>query len=278
MPDFATEVLAFLNHHAPTYLDTPLGLDTRFLVVEVKSLVVHVIPLHLPLDPQLRPRLSAELNQQNLRLVHLSEAEWRAKPAIVQSRLRALLGISARIPARLTQVRRIDKPTLDGFLQDNHLQATTNAKVKYGLFLPAQYFRILDFLPKQSELLVAVASFSGAKNIVRNTTTYRSYELIRFANLLNCTVVGGLDKLIKAFTKEILPDDLMTYADRDWSDGGSYHKLGFELLSATPPQAFWVNPVTFEKHTSEQRNDKSVPGDWIKVYNTGNWKFLKKMK
>ena len=278
MPDFTTEVLAFLNQYAPTSIDTDADLDARFLLVSGKQLVVHPVPLRFDLDPQLRPRLSAALSEQNLRLVHLSEADWRGKPTIVQSRLRALLGISTRIPARLTQVRRIDKPTLDKFLRDNHLQSTTTAKVKYGLFLPAQYFRILDFLPTQPELLVAVASFSGAKNIVRGAATYRSYELIRFANLLDFTVVGGLDKLLKAFTKGIAPDDLMTYADRDWSGGSSYQKLGFELLSATPPQAFWVNPETFEKHPAERQDDKPIPGNWIKTYNTGNWKFLKKLK
>lgn len=226
---------------------------------------------------------------EGIKVIHLWEDVWHSKRPIVQSRLQAALGQSQRIPARLTQVRRIDKPTLDNFLEKNHLQVTTTAKYKYGLFLPKKYERILkedhllthsliDSFAHLEETLVAVASFSGGKNILRTGFSARSFELIRFANVLNCTVVGGLDKLIKAFIKELSPDDIMTYADRDWSDGYSYQRLGFERLAATLPQMFWVNPETYERYYAERLKMEDISGDWIKVFNSGNWKFLKQLK
>ena len=241
-------------------------------------------------------------------MVHLWEDVWRRNPEIVQSRLLASLGHSQRVPARLTQARRIDKATLDAFLNANHLQGSTNAKLKYGLFLPEKHFAKIKplyltnqqskiILLQQSpitnyqssitqsqitqsqitnlkpEILVAVASFSGLKTYWRNEKPCRSAELIRVCNLLNCTVVGGLDKLLKTFIKEINPDDLMTYADRDWSDGHSYQRLGFELIEQTPPQLFWIDPQTFERHKQPNAN-----GHFVEIYNAGNLKFLKKMK
>jgi hypothetical protein len=218
-------------------------------------------------------------------LIHLWEDVWRQQPAIILSRLRALVGISERIPARLTQVRRIDKPTAERFLQINHLQVFTNVKYKYGLFLPARYFRVLsaDFSekpPEAPELLVAVATFSHPRQVVRNGISHRSVELVRFANMLNCTVVGGLDKLLKAFTTDFHPDDIMTYADRDWSNGRSYEKLGFTRLEQTEPQSFWVHPGEwiryYPNHLPGGLMENEMPGKgYIPVYNSGSIKFVK---
>ena len=254
-----------------------------------QQLLIHCISM----DNSLRYVPAAaflELTQQQafngVKVIHLWEDVWRTKTAIVQSRLRAAFGQSQRIPARLTRVSRIDKPTLDAFLEKNHLQVTTKAKYKYGLFLPERYFRVLDengnrfrpFLQADNTLLVAVASFSGGKNILREGVNHRSFELIRFANLLNCTVVGGLDKLLKAFIKELKPDDIMTYADRDWSDGRSYERLGFERVEATAPQLFWLNPMTGERLSAERLNQEAILDTWIRICNSGSWKYLKTLK
>ena len=215
--------------------------------------------------------------------MHLWEDVWQRNPEIVKSRLLASLGHSQRVPARLTQARRLDKATLDAFLTINHLQASTKAKLKYGLFLPEKHFSKIKNSERiniihqasgiASELLVAVASFSGLKTYWREQKPCRSAELIRFCNLLNCTVVGGLDKLLKAFIEEIEPDDLMTYADRDWSDGRSYQQLGFDLVDQTSPQAFWVDSQTFNRH-----KQPNADGHFKQIYNAGNFKFLKKLK
>ncbi|RRB03788.1 hypothetical protein [Larkinella rosea] len=221
----------------------------------------------------------------NLQLIHLWEDVWRSQPAIVVSRLRAMAGFSERIPARLTQVRRIDKPTAGRFLQENHLQVVTHSKYKYGLFLPARYFRVLSsgfaIEPTEAtELLVAVATFSYPRQVIRNGVSHRSVELVRFSNRLNVTVVGGLDKLLKAFTTDVRPDDIMTYADRDWSNGRSYEKLGFTRLEETAPNRFWVRPGKWIRHYPSRLPDglteNELPANgYIPVYNAGSVKFVK---
>ncbi|GAB3932828.1 hypothetical protein [Larkinella terrae] len=222
---------------------------------------------------------------KSLQLIHLWEDVWRSEPVIVRSRLRAMVGLSERIPARLTQVRRIDKPTAGRFLQENHLQVVTHSKYKYGLFLPARYFRVLPSgfaiePANATELLVAVATFSYPRQVIRDGSSYRSVELVRFANRLNVTVVGGLDKLLKAFTTDARPDDIMTYADRDWSNGRSYEKLGFTRLEETAPNRFWVRPDEWIRHYPSRlpagltENEMPAKG-YIPVYNSGSVKFVK---
>ncbi len=231
-------------------------------------------------DPQFFfQKLSDHFRKEGRLVIHLWDDVARQKPNVVASRLRALAGESVRIPARLTVARRIDKPTAMAFLEQNHLQVALSAKYKYGLWLPERYYRVLppDFLatqlPNADELLVAVATFSQPRNIPRDGQPFRSYELVRFANRLNCTVVGGLDKLLNAFVSEHHPDDIMTYADRDWSDGRSYERLGFERVGETEPLQFWVKPGEWVRYYPNQISDTA---GMIPVWNAGNIKFVKR--
>ena len=242
--------------------------------------------------------LTESLAAKGFRLIHLWEDIWHQKPAIVDSRLRAFMGQSERIPARLTQLQRIDRPTLDQFLSQHHLQVVTQSKYKYGLFLPARYFRILsdEFKARYlteglDELLVAVATFSHPRSIERDGQPYRSYELVRFANHLNSTVVGGIDKLLKAFVSDqytLHPPaeghpliDIMTYADRDWSDGRSYTGLGFTRLGISEPQRFWLRPSEWIRYYPHRLPNglseaEMTANGYLPVYNAGSIKFLKK--
>jgi hypothetical protein len=229
--------------------------------------------------------LTEKLRLQGWRVVHLWEDVWQNRPDVVLSRLRALMGQSVRMPGRLTKARRIDRATANNFLTANHLQVSLTGKYRYGLFLPARYFRVLppDFAPilspeNQTELLVAVATFAHPRVFARDTGPHRSFELLRFANLLNTTVVGGLDKLLTAFATDHAPEpgtttDLMTYADRDWSDGQSYERLGFSQITHTEPMPFWVRPGEWVRYPTNRPPDDLA--DYVTVWNAGSLKFVR---
>jgi hypothetical protein len=218
------------------------------------------------------------IRKQGISCVILWEDIWIAEKEIVKSRINALLGISQRIPGRTTKARRIDKPTAASFLNQNHLQHTVSSKLRYGLFLPNRYFRILkadnQFDTSAPEILVAVATFSHPRIFERNGKPFRSYELIRFANLLNTTVVGGFDKLLNEFIKDCQPDDIMTYADLEWSDGASYKRLGFEAVSDKPPMAFWLDPTSSLRHADVKKPDQD---NLVEVFNAGSRKFVREI-
>ena len=221
----------------------------------------------------------AQTSTEGFLNIQLHADVWLRHELIVQSRILALLGQSRRIHGRKTTVCRLDRPTSAAFLETNHLQGAVSAKYQYGLFY-------------QNEL-VAVASFSGGRKIVRDGVAFKSYELLRFANKCQHTVVGGLDKLIKHFVSSHYPDDLMTYADADWSDGRSYLKLGFELLERTTPIFFWLETATQTRHyphrlppkLTDSCQESGLETDvflaqngFQKVWNSGNIKFLKRFK
>ncbi len=210
--------------------------------------------------------------------VILWEDFWVTKPEIVKSRIMALLGISEKIAARLTKARRIDKKTATAFLNNNHLQGVTNSKYQFGIYLPNRYFRILSADLQKTyahldELLVGVATFSHVRIFEKNDNPYRSFEMIRFANRLNTTVVGGLNKLLAAFVKDLNPDDIMTYADLDWSNGNSYRRIGFEEISKLRPLAIYIDSASLSRikaKSMESKNDTAIV-----IQNTGSIKFVK---
>ena len=47
--------------------------------------------------------------------------------------------------------------------------------------------------------------------------------------------------MLKHFIKETDPDDIMSYADLEWSEGNAYEMLGFKLEGVKKPVVFKVD-------------------------------------
>jgi hypothetical protein len=254
----------------------------ELLFIPQHQLFLHLIDLQTFRDNFLPNNnfqsLSDKINTQNQRIIHLWEDVYLSKTELVESRILAILGKFTRLHGRHCFIKRIDKYTTDNFLEINHLQGSVKAKFKYGLYLKPQYVErfglvvcedtdngIQEIKPK----LIAVATFSGGRTMkVGERANKRSYELIRFASLKGYVVMGGMDKLLKAFTEEHQPDDIMSYADRDWSDGRSYNKLGFMKIGNSLPQKFYINSITLKRVSHNEVN-------FIKIFNAGSIKFIK---
>lgn len=284
MPYFQEEFCKWLMEMQLQFEVRNPGHFSVYIVIKPEAapaLNVVLIPVQSWLDEGSFERWQDEINvlfsgrEMGEKYVIIWEDYWIRNESIVKSRLNAMLGFSQKIAARLTQVRRIHQESAVQFLEKNHLNGSVTSKTRYGLFLPKRYFRILgeDFNADrgQDELLVAVATFSAARVFPREDGPFRSFEMLRFASLLHTNVTGGLDKLLSAFAREKNPDDTMTYADREWSDGAGYLKLGFERISETPPMPFYLS--TNEMIRSSRQNPAH-----ILIYNAGSIKFVKTYK
>ena len=75
----------------------------------------------------------------------------------------------------------------------------------------------------------------------------RSYEWIRYASLPGIRVIGGMGKLLDAFVEYVKPDDVMSYADLEWSDGEVYRTLGFEQEGVKEPVMFAIDPSDWSR-------------------------------
>lgn len=186
----------------------------------------------------------------NYTIVHLHEDVWNRAPEIVQSRLRSKCGVhNKRIYARQTIAKRIPKSEYLPFLDKNHLWGATGVKYAYGLYTK------VSAKEKESKL-VAVATFSNKRKIKRASADFHSYELLRFCTEMDCTVIGGLSKLIAAFVKEIARTkvedcddetgiDIVTSIDRDF---GTNSWPNFACMDVMNPLPMFVGIDGIRRH------------------------------
>ena len=128
--------------------------------------------------------------------------------------------------ARNCRVERIGKPEASAFLDANHRLGSTGGRYFYGLFVTRSTGEAESIFPEGK--LVAVAAFSNARRWIKDGKQVSSYEWIRYASLEGVRVTGGMGKLLNAFIEQVHPDDIMSYADADYPDGGeAYSVLGF---------------------------------------------------
>ena len=129
--------------------------------------------------------------------------------------------------ARNRRVERIGKTEASAFLDANHRLGSTGGRYFYGLFVTRSTGEAESVLPE--ETMVAVAAFSNARRWTKGDRQVSSYEWIRYASLKGLRVTGGMSKLLNAFIEQVHPDDIMSYADAEYPDGGeAYAVLGFK--------------------------------------------------
>lgn len=242
------------------------------------KVVLNLIPLHNTYSAQELIELQEAYQHSKTILLHLWEDIWATREGQVLGRIQSVLGLNKRLHGRKGIIKAINQKQADDFLNKNHIQGSAKSKYKFSLDIEGQ--------------IVAVACFSNIRLMKRVAADYRSVELIRFATLKGFTVTGGFTRLLKHFIKKIDPNDVMSYADRDWSLGNAYVQSGFTLADVTPPSQIWLKkeemirvfPHRLPKPINEQskQNDENIPAandnDYMPVFNTGNLKYILYLK
>lgn len=188
---------------------------------------------------------------QHPRPVIIVEDRWRSQPGMMKARLLAHLEIYDQIYARNCEVRKIDKKTAGEFLAANHSYGDASCRHRYGLFLKRHTGHIAAGGPETARYpagtLVAVATFSNARKWTKGDKTIRSYEWTRYASLPGVRLSGGMGKLLQSFIEDVHPDDVMTYADLEWSEGKVYESLGFVFEGVKAPVIFQIDTTDWSR-------------------------------
>ncbi|MNK11527.1 hypothetical protein D3C87_295690 [compost metagenome] len=247
-----------------------------FYVIAIKGTVyINLIALDSTFSPQQLLSLQVAYQQKGILLVHLWEDVWISKREQVLSRIHSFCGQNKSLHGRKAKVVEVDTLAAKTFLDAYHLQGYIKTKYSFGLMF--------------GDELSAVACFAASRPMKSKGEHYKSAELVRFATKASITIVGGLGKLVKHFLQEVPVNDLMTYADRDWSLGKGYDKLGFHFSGITEPVIFYVDTKTMNRYQShrlpkkiltafdEQKilnlDDFLTQNGFLKVFNTGNLKY-----
>ncbi len=174
---------------------------------------------------------------------------WERQRRQVLHRLLAHCGIFSSVFARNCEARRIDKDTAKDFMVANHSYGHAKSRYCYGLFVKrysgSEMSASEHTLPVGT--MIAAAEFSNARRWKKGDNVISSYEWVRYASLPGVRVTGGMGKLLKKFIREVSPDDIMSYADMEWSDGDVYRQLGFSMDGEMPPVLFSIDPSGWER-------------------------------
>ena len=175
--------------------------------------------------------------------VIITEDRWRSDTGALRNRLLAHIGRHVQVYARNCEVRRIGKKEAAAFLAEHHSYGNASCRYHYGMFLKRHTGHNADAGVGWPEpgTLVAVAQFSNARKWVKGKKEIRSYEWTRYASLSGVRISGGMGRMLKTFIEDVKPDDIMSYADLEWSWGEAYSQLGFTLEGQKDPVTFVVD-------------------------------------
>jgi len=216
---------------------------------------------------------------KGIQLFHIFENEWldKNKKSIWISIIRDKLNKNKKIGARKCTIKEVPTKEAKEFINKNHMQGYTNAKIKIGLYY--------------NNILVSIMTFSKPR--FNKNVEQGEYELIRFCTKKNITIQGGGSKILKYFEKTYKPKSLISYANRRWSTGNFYIKVGFTFIKDTKPNYFYFRPGEnilysrnmFQKHKLSNilenfnpnltESENMYNNNYRKIYDSGNKKYIK---
>lgn len=170
--------------------------------------------------------------EKGIFLLHLFGYEWKHKRKIMESIIRNLLNLNdTRIYARNTRVNLVSYNDSIKFLVENHRQGSATSSVRLGLYFNNELVSLMTFgKPRRS-----ISEYSDQTD---------DWELIRFCNKLNTSVIGSASKLFKYFIDNYQFSSIVSYSSRSHTRGKIYDILGFNLVKYTEPGYVWVNTKT----------------------------------
>jgi hypothetical protein len=205
--------------------------------------------------------------EKGITLIHIFENEWVSKQEIIKSILLSKLNKNSRIYARNCQIKELENNEYNNFINNNHLQGITYSKIKFGLYHNSILYCVLGMRKHHKH----------------------DWEISRFCNLLNYNVIGGFSRLLNYFMKTHNPTDILTYADRRYSNGNLYLKNGFKLQKITNPGYYYVkgiklfNRISFQKHKLSKKlaiydpnlteTQNMFNNGYRRIWDSGHYKF-----
>ncbi len=207
---------------------------------------VVIIPIDKPYDKYHYLRILKESSQMMTTLL-IFEDEWLSNRELIVSKIKHYTNQNNEvltIPARKCVIKSITNKEKQPLLDNHHVQGNDNAQVNYGAY--------------HNDELIAVMTFTAPRISVgagKSRDNYKHvWELSRFCTDTNYRIPGIASKLLKHFQRNHEWKELYSFADKRWSVGNMYLRLGFDLVADNPPAYFYVVNKT-RKHRWNYRKD-----------------------
>lgn len=155
--------------------------------------------------------------EKGIFIYHIWQNEWDNNRDRIINQLKNLFHLNKeKIYARKCEVKVVNPKDSREFLEQNHIQGFTNAKIHIGLYY--------------NDELISLMLFGKP---IRQNIKY-DWELKRFCSKANYNVIGGASKLFKHFVNNY-QGTIISYSDIAKTQGNLYKVLGFTLDHITVP-------------------------------------------
>lgn len=194
----------------------------------------------------------------------------------MKSRVLNLLGRNLkRVYARKCVVKEIESKIGREFIEKYHMQGYASGRSQkfYGLYLGEELLSVMQF---------------GRARFKKEDLTEGVWELLRFCNLPETSVIGGASKIFEYFKKSEEWTRIISYADSSWSSGEVYIQLGFRLEGHT--NGYWylnenlerLHRAKFQKYKlvemgfDKEKTERQITEEMglLRFEDLGNWKFV----
>lgn len=187
---------------------------------------------------------------KNIQLLTLWQDWIMNKYGIIESIILNKLGLTKyKIYARKCNIVNINPKICNDFLKENHIQGTTNSSIHYGLYYGDELVSIMTFVKRKGNI----------------------WELNRFCNKINTSVIGGASKLLKYFIKQYNPKIIRSFSLNDISNGNLYEQLGFSQISINKPYWYISKDCTKRYHREYGRKDAILSRGEAPSNNKNEW-------
>lgn len=145
---------------------------------------------------------------------------------IVKSIILNKVGKSIKYQARKLRFKIIDNTEAHKFMDDNHLMGSAKtASVSYGLYDKDELISCMQFKRKKGP----------------------EYDLSRFCNKLNVSVVGAYSKFLHEFIERTDFTQLSNFIDMRYGSGAYLNKFGFSFIHSSPSFKWTDGSVSYHR-------------------------------
>lgn len=172
-----------------------------------------------------------------IQLIHIFEDDWIQNKPLVKEMILHKMGKSKskRIYARNCECVEVSTKDKKAFFDAYHIQGNGPSSIQYGLTISGELVCVMGFILKSDGICY----------------------LNRYAT--SGIIVGGFNKVLQHFLKYHTDiTQVVSFADREVSNGNLYIKSGFELDSISPPDYKYIvnnrriHKFNFRKSTLKQ--------------------------
>ena len=198
-----------------------------------------------------------EAKEKGIHLLNIFDVDWENNSEHIKIYLKSLFSVGEIIYARKCAVKKLAYKEYSDFCNLYHVQGSSQRNVSeyiYGLF--------------NKDELVSVMCFGRPR---MRSKVYGIYELHRYCVKDNYKVIGGANKLHKAFEREHNIKKIISYSDNDYFLGSIYPRLGYKFDNYTNPRYFWyLNGYEYKREECQLKKLKiKYPYLYEEAFNCG---------